>query len=108
MLLLFFWGVGPKTRLLLGFYTLAMAFALVYGGEHFVADIVAGWAMAGAAFAVVTMIFTGRRSQSATTDLLPIESDPRLPSCPPLPGSYDSPVPATATAGGPSAHGSSP
>jgi membrane-associated phospholipid phosphatase len=30
-----------------------MAFALVYGGEHYVTDILAGWAMAAAAFALV-------------------------------------------------------
>jgi membrane-associated phospholipid phosphatase len=52
MLLLFFWRAGPLVRTGLGLYTLAMAFALVYGGEHYVADILAGWAMAGAAYAV--------------------------------------------------------
>ena len=34
-------------------HTLAMAFALVYGGEHFIADILAGWALAALAFAAV-------------------------------------------------------
>ena len=53
MLLLFFWSAGRWVRLALGFYTLAMAFTLVYGGEHFVADIVAGWAMALGVHAVV-------------------------------------------------------
>jgi membrane-associated phospholipid phosphatase len=52
MLLLFFWSSGRAARIGLGLYTLAMAFALVYGGEHFVADILAGWAMAGGAFAL--------------------------------------------------------
>ena len=42
MLLLFFWSAGRWVRLGLGLYTLAMAFTLVYGGEHFVADILAG------------------------------------------------------------------
>ena len=55
MLLLFFWSAGRWMRLALGLYTLAMAFALVYGGEHFVADIVAGWAMALGVHAMVTM-----------------------------------------------------
>src|SRR3954452_17253344 len=54
MLLLFFWSAGRAARIGLGLYTLAMAFALVYGGEHYVADILAGWAMAGAAYALVT------------------------------------------------------
>jgi membrane-associated phospholipid phosphatase len=53
MLMLFFWSAGKAARILLGAYTLAMAFALVYGGEHFVADILAGWAMALAAYALV-------------------------------------------------------
>ena len=53
MLLLFFWSAGRWMRLALGLYTLAMAFTLVYGGEHFVADILAGWAMALGVHAVV-------------------------------------------------------
>jgi PAP2 superfamily len=53
MLLLFFWPAGWFVRAGLALYTLAMAFTLVYSGEHFVADIVAGWAMAVAAFALV-------------------------------------------------------
>jgi hypothetical protein len=56
MLLLFFWSAGRWVRLALGLYTLAMAFALVYGGEHFVADILAGWAMALVVHAVVTRV----------------------------------------------------
>ena len=53
MLLLFFWSSGRWARIGLGLYTLAMAFALVYGGEHFVTDILAGWAMAGGAYALI-------------------------------------------------------
>jgi hypothetical protein len=55
MLLLFFRASGWPVRALLGAYVLAMAFALVYGGEHFVADIVAGWALAALAFAAVAI-----------------------------------------------------
>jgi membrane-associated phospholipid phosphatase len=54
MLLLFFWSAGRLVRAGLALYTLAMAFALVYGGEHFVTDILVGWAMAVAAWALVT------------------------------------------------------
>jgi hypothetical protein len=64
MLLLFFWSAGRWVRLVLGFYTLAMAFALVYGGEHFVIDILAGWAMALAVHAVVSAISLSRRRTS--------------------------------------------
>lgn len=53
MLLLFFWPAGRRLRIGLALYTLAMAFALVYGGEHYVTDILAGWAMAGAAYIIV-------------------------------------------------------
>jgi hypothetical protein len=55
LLLLFFWPAGPRVRTLLGLYTLAMGFTLVYSGEHFVADILAGWAMAGAVVALVSV-----------------------------------------------------
>jgi membrane-associated phospholipid phosphatase len=56
MLLLFFWSAGWRIRALLGAYTLAMAFTLVYGGEHFVSDILAGWAMALAAFFAINAV----------------------------------------------------
>ncbi|MDT2004447.1 inositol phosphorylceramide synthase [Rhodococcus opacus] len=36
-------------RALLAAYPLAMAFVLVYGGEHYVVDVVAGWAYVGLA-----------------------------------------------------------
>jgi membrane-associated phospholipid phosphatase len=55
MLLLFFWPAGRAARLGLALYTLAMGYALVYSGEHYVTDILAGWAMAGAVYALVTV-----------------------------------------------------
>jgi membrane-associated phospholipid phosphatase len=52
MLACFFWSSARRAvRAGLVLYTLAMAFALVYGGEHFVTDVLAGWAMAAAAWA---------------------------------------------------------
>jgi membrane-associated phospholipid phosphatase len=54
MLMLFFWSAGRRVRIGLALYTLAMGFALVYGGEHYVTDILAGWAMAAAVYALVT------------------------------------------------------
>ena len=60
MLLLFFWTAGARARIALSLYTLAMAFALVYSGEHYVADILAGWAMAGAAYAFIRWATTLR------------------------------------------------
>ena len=57
MLLLFFWSAGRWLRAGLGLYTLAMGFTLVYGGEHFVIDIFAGWAMALGVYALVSVGF---------------------------------------------------
>jgi membrane-associated phospholipid phosphatase len=54
LLLLFFWGAGRWARVGLLAYALAMAFTLVYTGEHYVADIVIGWVYAAAVFAAVS------------------------------------------------------
>jgi membrane-associated phospholipid phosphatase len=54
LLLLFFWGAGTRVRAGLAAYALAMAFTLVYTGEHYVSDIVVGWAYAAATFAAVS------------------------------------------------------
>ncbi|MFI6845555.1 phosphatase PAP2 family protein [Kitasatospora sp. NBC_00085] len=49
MLLFFFWPTASRgLRVLLVAYPLAMAFTLVYGAEHFIVDIFAGWAYAAA------------------------------------------------------------
>jgi membrane-associated phospholipid phosphatase len=55
-LLLFFWRDGLRYRIGFGLYTLAMAFTLVYGGEHFVLDVVVGWLYAAIAFTATTLI----------------------------------------------------
>ena len=54
LIALFFWPlVARPWRLLLAAYPLAMAFALVYTGEHYVSVVLVGWAYAvGAYFAV--------------------------------------------------------
>jgi membrane-associated phospholipid phosphatase len=58
LVVLFLWDLAPArlrwVRPALALYPLAMAFALVYGAEHYVVDIVAGWAYAVAAYAAVT------------------------------------------------------
>lgn len=49
MFLLFFWPeVRVRGRLLLATYAGLMSFALVYGGEHYVTDVVLGWLYAAA------------------------------------------------------------
>ncbi|MDX6699109.1 MAG: hypothetical protein QOE65_2506 [Solirubrobacteraceae bacterium] len=65
LLALFFWGAGPWARLGLGAYALAMALTLVYTGEHYVSDILAGWLAAGAVFAAVSALRARRRSRRA-------------------------------------------
>jgi membrane-associated phospholipid phosphatase len=76
VLLLFFWNDGRVWRLVLGCYTLAMGFALVYGGEHFVIDILAGWLYAGVAFAVVTL---AARASNAAPRAVPSRAEAALP-----------------------------
>ncbi|HET8672672.1 MAG TPA: phosphatase PAP2 family protein [Thermoleophilaceae bacterium] len=54
LVLLFFWRRARWwLRALLVAYPLAMAFTLVYGGEHYVFDVVLGWAYAVGVFAAV-------------------------------------------------------
>ena len=65
LLLLFFWGAGRWARLGLGAYAVAMALALVYFGEHYVSDILAGWLAAGAVFVAVSRLRARRRSRRA-------------------------------------------
>ncbi|MGD0928598.1 MAG: phosphatase PAP2 family protein [Streptosporangiaceae bacterium] len=56
LILLFFWSRARRTvRALLVGYVLAMAFTLVYTGEHFVTDELAGWACA------IAVYFAGSR-----------------------------------------------
>lgn len=58
---LFFWSVLPWwTRPLLALYPVAMGFALVYMGEHYVVDCLAGWVYAGVSFLVVNAILDRR------------------------------------------------
>ena len=51
-------------RPLLAIYPAAMALALVYSGEHYVVDCVAGWVYAVAAFATVNWVFERRTQRS--------------------------------------------
>ncbi|MDX6273519.1 MAG: hypothetical protein QOJ92_729 [Frankiales bacterium] len=66
MILLFFWGAARWwMRGLLALYTLAMGFALVYGGEHYVIDIVFGWAYAALAWLAVRRVVAWRRRRAS-------------------------------------------
>jgi membrane-associated phospholipid phosphatase len=71
MLLLFFWPAGRLVRAGLALYTLAMGYTLVYSGEHYVTDILAGWAMAGALFALVEVAGARLRALRSRDDTTP-------------------------------------
>jgi membrane-associated phospholipid phosphatase len=65
LLLLFFWGAGIWARIGLGAYVLAMAFALVYTGEHYLSDVVIGWLYAGGIVAAVSEVRALRQPRRA-------------------------------------------
>jgi membrane-associated phospholipid phosphatase len=61
MLLVFCWPlVRRRARGLLAFYVAAMAFTLVYAGEHYVTDVLVGWMYAGASVLGVQLIMRRR------------------------------------------------
>lgn len=43
LIVLVLWKTARRTRPILALYPVAMGFTLVYGGEHYVIDILAGW-----------------------------------------------------------------
>ena len=57
LILCFFWGSGRWARIGCLAYAIAMSATLVYTGEHYVADVIAGWLYAIAAFAAVTRAY---------------------------------------------------
>ena len=61
LLTLFLWRLLPWwTRPLLALYPPAMAFTLVYGGEHYVVDCIAGWIYATVVYFAVEAVFERR------------------------------------------------
>ena len=72
LLLLFFWSSGKAVRILLSVYVLAMGFAVVYSGEHYVFDVLMGWIYAaGTCAAVDAAAKLWRRLRPARAPLLP-------------------------------------
>jgi membrane-associated phospholipid phosphatase len=64
LVVLFLWRLSPWwVRPLLALYPPAMAFSLVYGGEHYVVDCIAGWAYAAVAFFSVEYVFARRAAR---------------------------------------------
>lgn len=76
LVVLVLWGLTRRRwlRAVLALYPPAMGFALVYSGEHYVVDVLAGWVYAGAVFALVTHVAErrARRAQAVA------ESPPAL------------------------------
>jgi membrane-associated phospholipid phosphatase len=63
----FFWrGARPCVRVVLVVYVLAMAFTLVYSGEHYVFDIVVGWLYTAVTVIGVAVYRRYTRPQAAT------------------------------------------
>lgn len=64
---LFLWsGARRLTKVLLAAYALAMAVTLVYTGEHYVVDVLAGWLVAGLGVVVARSVAARRRRTTGT------------------------------------------
>jgi membrane-associated phospholipid phosphatase len=68
---LFLWQRTRRWRWVLVAYPVAMAFSLIYGGEHYVFDILLGWAYATAAFVAMNWIVNLRTKKSEATNNSP-------------------------------------
>jgi membrane-associated phospholipid phosphatase len=74
LLAVFFWKrASAPLRALLVTYVLAMAFTLVYTGEHFVIDELVGWTLAITVFLVGTRVLE-RRAARRRPSLAPLPS----------------------------------
>ena len=82
MLLMFFWCDGLKYRIGFGLYTLMMGFTLVYGGEHFITDVLFGWLYAGIAFGSISTLAWASGSLRASN----ASSTPSSPTVPVISG----------------------
>jgi hypothetical protein len=72
------WPVVPRAfRLLLAVYPLAMGFALVYSAEHYVVDVIFGWAYALGIFWVVSRVAERRRSPQLAVEPLENRLEPQ-------------------------------
>ncbi len=64
LLAVFFWPTANRpVRVLLAAYPLAMAFILVYGAEHFIIDILVGWAYAIGVWYGLSRLLRARRAK---------------------------------------------
>jgi len=69
MLLVFFWReVRTRGKVGLSLYAAGMALTLVYGGEHYVADVLAGWVYAIVVVVVLRRFFFRREPTEAPAE----------------------------------------
>ncbi|PZV90798.1 PAP2 superfamily protein [Micromonospora phaseoli] len=88
VVLFFLRGVRRRWWPLLLAYPLAMTFTLVYSGEHYVIDVLVGWAYVGMAFLVVGRAerwWARRKARPTPTDPPAAEKPPAKPSAVPAP-----------------------
>jgi hypothetical protein len=84
-ILLFFWRRARRpVRVLLVCYVLAMAFTLVYTGEHFVTDELAGWTCAIAVYFIGSRLrgrrLARRQARAEAAASLPLDEQPAVGS----------------------------
>jgi membrane-associated phospholipid phosphatase len=71
LLAMFLWRTARRSRWLLAIYPVAMGFTLVYGGEHYVIDILVGWLYA---YGVMMLWDRIEARRAATTPTQPAQS----------------------------------
>jgi membrane-associated phospholipid phosphatase len=82
MFTLFFWGASRGRlwlRMLLVAYPVAMAFTLVYAGEHYVFDVLLGWVYAVAVYGAVTALERAWARRRLRAHKPALTTDGRLP-----------------------------
>ena len=82
LIAVFFWSRGGVWfRSILVAYPLAMGFTLVIGGEHYVVDILAGWAIVAVVAVVAHRVGHHRRSSSQAPGQVPVpQADEHQPA----------------------------
>jgi len=76
LICLYLWRyVSPRWRVLLALYPPAMAFALVYTGEHYLIDCLVGWAYATVVYVAVSFVFERRRVRMPVLEPEPVYAD---------------------------------
>ena len=76
LIVLYLWRYTPRRfRPLLALYPPAMAFSLVYTGEHFAVDCLIGWIYASVTYFAVSWVFERRRAQAPVREYEPAYVD---------------------------------